>query len=124
MRPTKLRKLSAAASSRDAAWKAPWAAFIILFARARGGPFEEPLLEKTSRRVALPAAGVPDDVLALQPLAGLAVARWITVLVLAVHQQAGGRARPVSMVLVALAWLAALNLHGVYDYRGRGAKER
>ena len=59
MRPTKLRKLSAAASSRDAAWKSPWAAFIILFARARGGPFEEPLLEKTSRRVALPAAGVP-----------------------------------------------------------------
>ena len=28
----------------------------------------------------------------------------------------------VSMVLVALAWLAALNLHGMYGCRGRGAE--
>ena len=77
-----------------------------------------------SLHVALPTAGAPDYVRTLQLLAGLAVVRWFTVPVLAVLQQASERAQPVSMVLVALACMAALDLHDACSCCGRGAKER
>ena len=57
----------------------------------------------TSRRGALPAPGLPDDVLALQLLAGFGPAKKFTSSLHALHWRAGGRARPVSMILFSLA---------------------
>ena len=79
----------------------------VILCRARGGPIRYSLRQMTSRLVALPVPGCSDDVLALQPLAGLAAATWLAMPPRALRRRAGVHARPVSIILVALACFAA-----------------